>query len=332
MSLASVFLTAVLPVTAVAAAGALVGARTGVDTEPLNTVTIYVLIPALIFHSLSTTTIPARTAAKIATGVCLYVGTMLLLAVGIARVRGWSRGEESALVLGSTFTNAGNYAIPVAAFAFGPVGRSTAVLFLIAQNVLMYTVGVFVASRSRSASRTAAREVFRLPLVYAVVAAGVVQWTDLVPTGTALETIRLTGDAAIPVMLLILGIELSRTRRSAVAAAITPTTLKLFAAPAVGIAATFVLSFETPVVARAFVLGCAAPTAVTPLMLAIKYTNSGTEANRDDEPDQLPSATGGVTDSMQLPEYVSAAVFTTTLGSIPTLTVLIWVLQSGAVG
>ena len=118
------------------------------------------LIPALIFHSLSTTAIPARTAAKIATGVCLYVGAMLLLAVGIARVRGWSRGEESALVLGSTFTNAGNYAIPVAAFAFGPVGRSTAVLFLIAQSVLMYTVGVFVASRSRSASRTAAREVF----------------------------------------------------------------------------------------------------------------------------------------------------------------------------
>jgi hypothetical protein len=326
VSLASVFVTAILPVTAVAAVGALLGVRTEVDSEPLNTITIYVLIPALIFYSLSTTSIPPQTAVKIAVGVCVYVASMLALAIGVSRLRGWSRAETSALVLGSTFTNAGNYAIPVAAFAFGPVGRSTAVLFLIAQNVLMYTVGVYVASRSRAASRTAAREVFKLPLVYAVAAAGLVRWLDLVPSGTAMDTVRLTGDAAIPVMLLILGIELARTRRSAVSAAIAPTAMKLFAAPVVGIAAVFVLSLDSPIVAQTFVLGCAAPTAITPLMLAIKYDSDGTGSARSADE----SAAG--TNSILLPEYVSAAVFTSTLGSIPTLTVLIWILQTGLLG
>jgi predicted permease len=326
VSLASVFLNAILPVSVVAGVGALVGARTGIDAEPLNTVTIYVLIPALIFDSLATTSIPPRTVARVALGVCAYAVAMVLVAVALARRRG-SAGV-SALVLGSTFTNAANYAIPVAAFAFGPVGRSTAVLFLVVQNVLMYTVGVYVASRSRAASRAAVREVFRLPLVYAVVAAGLARWLDLLPTGTAMETIRTTGDAAIPVMLLILGIQLSRTRRSAVAAAATPTALKLLAAPVAGVAVVLVLSFDAPVVARTFVLACAAPTAITPLILAIEYDDA--DAAPDDDPPDVGSSRHGRA-PVSLPDYVGAAVFASTLGSVPTLTVLLWALQSGVV-
>lgn len=159
-------------------------------------------------------------------------------------------------MLGSTFTNVANYTIPVAAFAFGPVGRSTAVLFLIVQNVLMYTVGVYVASRSRAASIETVREVFRLPLVYAVVAAGLARGLDLVPTGMAMETVWLIGDAAILLMLMILGIELAGSRRSAIAASVTPTALKLFVAPTDGVALALVLAFDTPVVPRTFVLGC----------------------------------------------------------------------------
>jgi hypothetical protein len=40
-------------------------------------------------------------------------------------------------------------------------------------------------------------------------------------------------------------------------------------------------------------------------------------------------AAGGT--PVTLPQYVSAAVFTSTLGSIPTLTLLLWVLQTGIV-
>lgn len=332
MSIVSVFVTAILPVTVVAGVGAIIGGLTETDAGPLNTITLYVLLPSLIFHSLVTTSIPIGTAVKVGVGVGLYTLLMVLIAVVVTRVRGHGRASLSALVLGSTFTNAANYAIPVAAFAFGPVGRSAAVLFVIAQNVMMYTVGVYVASRSRAASRTAASEIFRLPLMYAVVVAVLAKWVDVVPTGTALETIRFTGEAAIPVMLLILGIELAGTRRAAVSAVRTPTVLKLLVAPVVGVAIALFLSFDTPVIARTFVLGCAAPTAIMPLVLAIKYSSTDADGSVDaDTESEAISApdSGGI--SVPIPQYVGAAVFLSTVASIPTLTILLWILQSGVI-
>lgn len=64
----------------------------------------------------------------------------------------------------------------------------------------------------------------------------------------------------------------------------------------------------------------AAPSAVTPLILAVKYADApeGGEVGVGDAP-------------VALPHHVSAAVFTSTIGSIPTLTVLLWVLQTGLV-
>lgn len=325
-------MTAILPVAVVAGVGAMIGGLTETDAGLLNTITLYVLMPSLIFHSLVTTSIPVGTAVKVGAGVGLYTLVMVSLVVVVTRVRGHGRAAVSALVLGSTFTNAANYAIPVAAFAFGPVGRSAAVLFVIAQNVMMYTVGVYVASRSRAASRAAASEIFRLPLMYAVVVAVLAKWVDFVPTGTALETIRFTGEASIPVMLLILDIELAGARRSAVSAVRTPTMLKLLVAPVVGVGIALSLSFDTPVVGRTFVLGCAAPTAIMPLVLAIKYSSTDAAGSTDAD---TGGGTVSVTDtraiSVPLPQYVGAAVFLSTLGSIPTLTVLLWVLQSSVV-
>lgn len=317
MSLASVFLTAILPILSVAAVGFLLGRRMEVDVEPLNAVTIYVLIPALIFYSLATTEIGTDTVLKVLGGVVVYTVVM----VGVARGVGVASGETelgvSALVLASVFTNAGNYGIPLAEFAFGPVGRSTAVLFLIAQNVMMYTVGVYVASRGDgTASIDAAISVFELPLVYAVGAAAAVRFLGVVPAeGSAvLRTFELTGEAAIPVMLLVLGIELANTNYgTAIAHTGVANALKLFVAPVVGVAIVLLVGFRNPTVARVFVLGCAMPTAITPLMLAIEFT---------DQP---------LTGDVSVPEYVSAAILTTTLASVVVLTGLVVVLKSGVV-
>ncbi|MFB6198883.1 MAG: AEC family transporter, partial [Halobacteriaceae archaeon] len=74
---------------------------------------------------------------------------------------------------------------------------------------LVYSIGVFVASRGEGAHpRRALKEVFRLPLLYAALGAGLARYLGIVPTGSLMETIALTGNAAIPVMLIMLGIQL----------------------------------------------------------------------------------------------------------------------------
>jgi hypothetical protein len=319
-SLVSVFASAVLPTLSLAVVGYALGRVKEVDVGPLNTVTLYVLAPALVFHSLVTTETGGLTVAKLFAGVTAFVLVMMALAAVVGRALGESGPLVGALVLASSFPNSGNLGIPLSEFAFGAVGRSTAVLFLTAQSVLVYTGGVFVAARTGGGEtdvREALESVFRLPLVYAVAAAGVVValGVDPNPEGTAMRTLELTGNAAIPLLLILLGVKLAGTDyRAALPSAGPGVALKLLVAPVVGVGLASLLSFENPTVARVFVLECAAPAAITPLMLTIEYG--------DRVGDALP---------ITPPEYVGTLVLVTTVASVPALTVLIFLLQSGFV-
>ncbi|MFB6070839.1 MAG: AEC family transporter [Halanaeroarchaeum sp.] len=312
MSFTSALTSAILPVLAIAGVGFVLGRFRDVDVEPLSTVTIYVLTPALVFASLATTTLGGSAILAITVGVVGFTGAMVLLAEGVASLLGETGPVRSGLVLTSAFPNAGNYGIPLSAFAFGAVGRSTAVLYLTVQAVMMYTIGVYVASRgSASDWRSAVVSVFKLPLVYAVLAAGLARAFDLVPpeSGTVMQTIGLTGDAAIPVMLLMVGIQLANTDYGATLTRVwAPTTLKTLVAPVVSAGLALALGFQDPTVGRVFVLESAMPAAITPLILTIEFGDgAGSDA----------------------PEYVSTTIMVTTLLSVPVLAVVIGLLQAG---
>jgi hypothetical protein len=312
--LRSVFATAVLPVVAVAAVGFVLGRARDVDPGPLNTVVVYVLAPALVFHSLATTDLGSGTLATLAGAVVAYHLGMIVVSEGVARGLGVDEPVRSAMVLTSSFPNSGNYGIPLSAFAFGAIGRSTAVVFLAVQSVLVYTVGVYVAARSGGTSGLAGvRRILTVPLIYAVLVALAARALGAVPpeASTAMATAKLVGDASIPVMLLILGIQLANTDYGAALARVpTPTLLKTAVAPAVGLGVVLVAGFGEATVARTFVLEAAMPAAITPLILVGEF--------------------GGGTDGpVDVVEYVSATVLVTTLLSVPVLTALVALLQSG---
>ncbi|QLC33114.1 AEC family transporter [Halarchaeum sp. CBA1220] len=317
MSFGSALTSAILPVLLVAGVGFALGRVRDIRADALGTVTVYVLTPCLVFYSLATTTLSGGAVAKIGAGVLAFTVLMAVVAEAAARVLGYEEPYRGALVLTSVFPNAGNYGIPLSRFAFGGIGQSVAVLYIAAQSVLMYTLGVFLASRGgRGDLRDAATEVFRLPLVYAVLAAGLARVLGVVPASdTALmQTVRLVGDASIPVMLLLLGIQLANTRSGpALSNATAPAVLKLGVAPLVAVAVALPLGFADGAVARVFVLECAMPAAVTPLVLTMEFSGEG----------------GG---SVTAAEYVSTVVLVTTLASAATLAALIWLLQSGVVG
>ena len=153
-----------------------------------------------------------------------------------------------------------------------------------------------------------------LPLVYTVFLAIVARTLGVVPPveSTAMETLQLVGDSSIPLMLLLVWIELAGADLGATLTRVgVPTTPKLPAAPLVGLGVVLALGFENATVAWVFVLECATPAAITSLILVIEFgDDSGTVAAA---------------------EFVSTAVLVTTLVSVPVLTVLIAILDSGVV-
>ena len=312
----SVFATAILPIVAVGGVGYLLGSVRDVDTDALNVIVVYVLAPALVFHSLATTTLAGSTLARITAAVVLFHAAAILVAEAAGRVVGASRTALAAVILVTAFPNTGNYGIPVSNFAFGETGRATAVVCLSVQAVLIYTVGVYVAGRgSAGGVGDGLRRVFSVPLVYAVVAALVARWLGVVPPveSTAMSTLQLVGDSAIPVMLLLVGIQLARTdvgsTLSAVGGAVG---LKMVLAPVIGAGVALAVGFSDPSVARTFVLETAMPSAVTPVILVGEFAE-------------------GEAAGVPVTEFVSTAIFATTLASVVTLTAVIAILRSGVV-
>ena len=128
-----------------------------------------------------------------------------------------------------------------------------------------------------------------------------------------MRTLGLVGDSAIPLMLLILGIQLARVDAAeAVSRTWGGTVLKLGVAPLVGLAVALALGFDDPAVARVFVLEAAMPAAVTPLILLAEFGEG---------------EVGGV----PVESFVSTVVLVTTVVSVPVLTGLIALLDAGVV-
>ncbi|WP_254279637.1 AEC family transporter [Haloarcula marina] len=315
MSLLGIFATAILPVVGVAAVGFLLGRYEGVDPDALNTVTVYVLAPALVVHSLTTSELAGGTILQVVVAVLGFTAAMLGVAELVGRLWGQTEPLLGAFVLAIAFPNTGNYGIPLADFAFGATGRSVAVLVTALQGVMLYTVGIYVAARGTGTDPLAdMRRVFGVPLVYAVVVALAVRWLGVVPpeSSTLMQTLALLGNASIPVMLLILGIQLSSVDGTAAVRPVGAASgMRLLLAPVVATAAVLLVGFSNSIVARVLVLLLATPTGVTTLILVGAFSSDR--------------------DGISPGEFVSATVLVTTLASVVTVTLLVAALQSGAV-
>ena len=317
MALLDIFLGAVLPIVAISGVGFVLARVKDVDPGPMNTAVVYVLAPALVLHSLATASLSGATIVKLAAAVTAYILGMVVIAEAVGRALGQSEPRLSALVLAATFPNCGNYGIPLSDFAFPGGGRATAVLYLAIQAVLVFTVGVYIASRAGGGGGlSGVKRVLRIPLVWAVPVALGARWLGLVPPvdGPAMTTLRLVGDSSIPVMLLVLGIQLARTDYGTALSQVgLPSALKMGVAPAFAVGIALVVGFGDATVARVFVLESAMPAAITPVIFVTEFAGD--------------RRIGGVS----IPEYVSTIVLVTTALSLPILTGLIALLQGGYV-
>ncbi|WP_276273685.1 AEC family transporter [Haloarcula litorea] len=315
MSLLGIFATAILPVVGVAALGYLLGRYRGVEADGLTTVTVYVLAPALVFHSLATSSLGGETIAAVVAAVVGFTAAMLVVAELVGRLSGHSEPLLGAFVLVAVFPNTGNYGIPLADFAFGATGRSVAVLVTALQGVLLYTVGIYIAARGTDSDPLAdVREVFGVPLVYAVVVALAARWLGVVPpeSTTVMSTLELLGNAGIPLMLLILGIQLSDVDGTDTLQPVgVASGLRLLLAPVVATGVVLLVGVADPTVARVVVLLLATPTGVTTIILVGAFSTAA--------------------DGVAPGEFTSATVLATTLVSVVTVTGLVAALQAGLV-
>lgn len=209
-------LDALLPTFLLAGTGWAFGRLAKVPSRPLAQVAFWVLSPSLIFESLRVAELTL--AGTVVLFALAHHGAMFALSVGVGRVLfPGDRGARAATVLVLTFGNSGNLGLPVLLFAYGQPGVEVGAVFLATSTVLLATLGVSVAAwdGSRVRWRTVVGNLFRVPWVYAVAGALVARWVGF-PEVLAGAT-GLLARGAIPLLLLLLGLELSQVRATEVA-------------------------------------------------------------------------------------------------------------------
>jgi hypothetical protein len=292
-----------VPIFAVAAVGFVLARKLHADVRTLSRVTFNALAPCLVFTLMITSTVGPAEFGQVAAYTVLFVGAVGALAAVAARPFHLDRPHLAAFLLVVMFSNAGNYGLSVVLFAFGREALARAAIYFVTSALVTYTAGTLLASSGRRGWRAAFRGLVRVPALWGLLAAGLVMWAGLRLPAAVMRPIELLATAAIPCMLLVLGMQIERGARPerpglvALAAA-----LVLVGAPVVGFFLAHLLGLSGPA-RQAVLLQSAMPSAVVTTILALEFDAA--------------------------PAFVASVVVVTTLISPITVSLLIALLKSG---
>ncbi len=237
-ALLTTFANNLLPILLVSGAGFLLGKALDIDSRSLGRVVFYVFSPILVFNLLLHTELSSGeilVTVGYTVAVCLIVGVLALLS---GKLLHFERPVLMALIITAAFGNTGNYGLPLVSFAFGKDALAFATLNFVTSVVLFNTAGVLLASLGHMDFKAAAAGVFKVPAVYGVLLAGLLNRFHIVLPTSLERTIDLAANGSIPVMIILLGLELSRVKWSGSLQAVGfSTVLRLLAGPGGGLPA-----------------------------------------------------------------------------------------------
>ncbi len=199
---------AVLPAFLIAAVGYLAGKRFKLDIQTLSRICLYILVPALTFNSLVTSKVDLAVAWRLVVSALLFPFVEIPLFLGLFKLLKWDQNTSRAMLLASVFTNAGNYGLPVMLFAFGQQGMDLGVVFMVSQTLMINSLGVYIAASAQMGPLTAMKQMLKMPAVYAAAAGIAVRLSGMPIPDLIGRPIGLLAQAAVPVFLLLLGLQL----------------------------------------------------------------------------------------------------------------------------
>jgi predicted permease len=267
----STFANNILPIVLISGAGFLLGKFITVDSRTLGRAVFYLFSPVLIFDLLLKNKLDYQQAVTIIAYTATVIATLSTLAFLLGKLLRLERPMVLAVIITVAFGNTGNYGLPLISFAFGEQALAYASIYFVTTTILLNTVGVLIASLGHMDLKTALLGLFKVPLIYAVALALILNSTGFILPAAFVRTIDLAAGGSIPLMLVLLGLELTRVEwTNSLRALGLGVFLRLIAGPIVGILLTKVYNIHGA--ARSGdILQASMPAAVATTVLASEY-------------------------------------------------------------
>jgi predicted permease len=255
----------VLPTFIVIFIGYLLGRFTKLNISPIVDISLYVAVPALVFTSLVNKEIVLLDAARISGSSFIIMFGCMLVAWPVFKAL---RQRHFGLYVSIGMMNTVNIPFPVIFLAWGAEGLVAATLFYIPNLLLLYTLGIYIMSGKRWQENI--REVFRQPVIYASILGLVLSFTRTAVPGLLMNALDFLSMMAIPLVLIILGYNLSRVTLGSVPTTLLAVFLRMGVGLGLGLLIVNVFGI-TGIFRSVVILDSAMPAAAASSMLASRY-------------------------------------------------------------
>jgi predicted permease len=269
--LASTFANNILPILLIGGAGFALGKTLHIEPRSLGRVVFYVFSPVLIFNLLLQNHLKLNEAFGVIVLTICIIAVMGLITYMLGTFFKLERPAMTSILITSMFANTGNYGLPLVAFAFGEDALAYAGIFFVTTTLLFYTVGVLIASLGHMSLKDAALGLLKIPTLYAVLLAVLMNAFGVQLPAPVARAVDLAAGGTIPLMLILLGVELTRVQLTgSVRAMQLSVVLRLLVAPMIALLLTALFGISGPAW-QGSVTEAAMPSMVSATVLATEY-------------------------------------------------------------
>lgn len=295
----TIILSAIIPVGLIIFIGYITGRTLRPDVQSLSQISVYILAPALVTDGLYQTTLSGQNVIVLLLGFGILSVLLYGLVWAIAKLFNLSPLMQKSLMATTILPNNGNMGLSITSFALGAAGLERAIIYMIGSSILLF--GVAPALLKGKGFLDGIRVVLQLPLIWAMLLGISLRVFGVHLPFEIDKAIAELGRAAIPVALVILGIQLASTSLVIGKYELFAASLRLLVAPLVAWGLGNVLGLKG-LDAQIFIIQSAMPTAVNTVVLVTEF---GGDAPR-----------------------VARTIVVTTLGSFLTVPLILWLVTN----
>lgn len=238
------------------------------DTNMIGTLTVNFGVPCLIFSTMTTLKVSLAAFGTIAGAFTVAVIINALIAAIVLRLM---RLDVAGYLPGTVFPNNGNMGLPLCLFAFGDEGLALGISIFVISSLGNFTLGMAVVSGKMSP-----KEIAKTPAIWVTLAALLFLLGDIEPPGWLANTTKIIGGMSIPLMLIALGVSLSRLRVEAAGRSLILAVMRLGLGFGIGVLLAWLFGLEGA--ARGvLILQCAMPAAVINYIIAVRFERCAVE-------------------------------------------------------
>ncbi|MFE5323981.1 AEC family transporter [Paenibacillus sp. NPDC056579] len=298
-----ILLNNVIPLSVMVALGAVLHRAFKLDIKTLSKLNFYLFSPALVFKMLYESTLTFGLLLQTLAFFALFFIAMFILVEIVIRWRRYKGGMVPAMRNSVIFYNSANYAIPLNQLVF--VGDaftlSIQIIIMMMQNLLPNTYGIYSVNAHKKDTKETLRTILTLPVIYIIPIAFAMRWLHIPVPDPIYAPINYISNAFIATALITLGVQLGNMKwQLKLSDVMLSNMLRLLIGPTVGFLIVHLMGIEG-VMAQALVLSCAVPTSLSSVLIAVEYDNE--------------------------PEFSSQVVFSSTIFSIFTVTMVIYLMK-----